>query len=170
MSYGVFKLGNESTKVCQITWFLRKTNHKAKCCCVKYRQRVCGCLEKHSTGKRRKNLRTVYSLFDHKNTSLSSDFRRLKTIRATRSVFHLFWRWRPVARAPYQPRNAAVLKHGRPRTSDTAIIIWASRFSYVVLHKSLRRGSPRGVLVPVFPSKIAQCSHVPTRFPYLFPF
>ena len=67
--------------------------------------------------------------------------------------------------APYQPRNAAVLKHGRPRTSDTAIIIWASRFSYVVLHKSLRRGSPRGVLVPVFPSKIAQCSQC---FPHVF--
>ena len=66
MSYGAFKLGNEITKVCQITWFLRKTNHKTKCCCVKYRRRVCGCLEKHSKGKRRKNLRTVYNLLTTK--------------------------------------------------------------------------------------------------------
>ena len=44
---------------------------------------------------------------------------------AARSVFHLFWRWRPVARASYQPQNAAVLKCSRPRTSDTEI--WASR-------------------------------------------
>ena len=144
MSYGVFKLGNESTKVCQITWFLRKTNHKAKCCCVKYRQRVCGCLEKHSTGKRRKNLRTVYSLFDHKNTSLSSDFRRLKTIRATRSVFHLFWRWRPVARAPYQPRNAAVLKHGRPRTWHCYYYLGLSIFLRCVAQELKTRVSQGG--------------------------
>ena len=33
--------------------------------------------------------------------------------------------WQPVAHAPFQqPRNAAVLKRSRPKTSDTAI--WAS--------------------------------------------
>ena len=57
--------------------------------------------------------------------ALSSDFRHLQTLLATRSVFHLFWRWQAVAHAPFQqPRNAAVLKCSRPKTSDTAI--WAS--------------------------------------------
>ena len=75
--------------------------------------------------KHKENLRTVYNLFDHWNMALSSDFRHLKTLLATRLVFHLFWRWQPVAHAPFQqPRNAAVLKCCRPRTSDTAI--WAS--------------------------------------------
>ena len=85
----------------------------------------CGWFEKHSMGKHKENLRTVYNLFDHWNMALSSDFRHLKTLLATRLVFHLFWRWQPVAHAPFQqPRNAAVLKRSRPRTSDTAI--WAS--------------------------------------------
>ena len=90
--------------------------------------RFCGCFKKHSTGKHKENLRTVYNLFDHSNIALSSDFPHLKTLLATRSVFHLFWRWQPVAHAPFhasmQPRNAAVLKCSRPRTSGTAI--WAS--------------------------------------------
>ena len=78
-------------------------------------------LEKHSM----ENTHTVYNLFDHWNMALSTDSRHLKTLLATRSVFHLFWRWQPVAHAPFQqPRNAAVLKRSRPRTSDTAI--WAS--------------------------------------------
>ena len=38
-----------------------------------------------------------------------------------------FWKWRPVARASYQPQNAPALKCDRPRTSDTAI--WASRIA-----------------------------------------
>ena len=85
----------------------------------------CGCFEKHSMGKHKENLRTVYNLFDHWNMALSTDSRHLKTLLTTRSVFHLFWRWQPVAHAPFQqPRNAAVLKRSRPRTSDTAI--WAS--------------------------------------------
>ena len=85
----------------------------------------CGWFEKHSMGKHKENLRTVYNSFDHWNMALSSDFHHLKTLLATRLVFHLFWRWQPVAHAPFQqPRNAAVLKRSRPRTSDTAI--WAS--------------------------------------------
>ena len=88
-------------------------------------QRFCGCFEKHSTGKHKENLRTVCNLFDHWNMALFSDFCLLKTFLATRLVFHLFWRWQPVAHAPFQqPRNAAVLKRSRPRTSDTAM--WAS--------------------------------------------
>ena len=59
------------------------------------------------------------------NMALSSDFHHLWTLLATRLVFHLFWRWQPVAHAPFQqPRNAALLKCSWPRTSDTAI--WAS--------------------------------------------
>ena len=78
----------------------------------------CGWFEKHSMGKHKENLRTVYNLFDHWNMALSSDFRHLKTLLATRSVFHLFWRWQPVAHALFQqPRNAAVLKHSQPRTN-----------------------------------------------------
>ena len=84
----------------------------------------CGYFEKHSMGKHKENLRTVYNLFDHWNMALSSDFRHLKTLLATRLVFHLFWRWQPVAHAPFQqPQSAAVWKLSRPRTSDTAI--WA---------------------------------------------
>ena len=68
------------------------------------------------------HIRTVYNLFDHLNMALSSGFHHLKTLLATRSDFHLFWRWQPVARAPFQqPRNVAVLKRSQPRTSDTAI-------------------------------------------------
>ena len=78
----------------------------------------CGWFEKHSMGKHKENLRTVYNSFDHWNMALSSDFRHLKTLLATRSVFHLFWRWQPVAHALFQqPRNAAVLKHSQPRTN-----------------------------------------------------
>ena len=87
--------------------------------------RFCGCFEKHSTGKHKENIRTVYNLFDHWNMALSSDFHHLKTLLATWLVFHLFWRWQPVAHALFQqPRNAAVLKCSRPRTLDTAM--WAS--------------------------------------------
>ena len=85
----------------------------------------CGCFEKHSMGKHKENVRTVYNLFDHWNMALSSDFHHLKTLLATRLVFHLFWRWQPVAHAPFQqPWNAAVLKRCSPRTSNTAM--WAS--------------------------------------------
>ena len=71
------------------------------------------------------HVRTVHNFFDYLNMALSSGFRHLKTLLATRSVFHLFWRWQPVARAPFQqPQNAAVLKSSQPRTSDTAI--WTS--------------------------------------------
>ena len=78
----------------------------------------CGWFEKHSMGKHKENLRTVYNLFDHWNMALSSVFRHLKTLLATRLVFHLFWRWQPVAHALFQqPRNAAVLKHSQPRTN-----------------------------------------------------
>ena len=40
----------------------------------------CGWFEKHSMGKHKENLRTVYNLFDHWNMALSSDFRHLKTL------------------------------------------------------------------------------------------
>ena len=36
------------------------------------------------------HVRTVYNLFDHLNMALSSGFRHLKTLLATRSDFHLF--------------------------------------------------------------------------------
>ena len=38
--------------------------------------------------------------------------------------FLLFWRWQPVIRASYRPRNAVVITRSRPRTSDVA---WAPR-------------------------------------------
>ena len=105
----------------------KKMNKKMKVFFVlRISQHFSGCFEKHSMGiNTKKNLRTVYNLFDHWNMVLSSDFRHLQTLLATRSVFHLFWRWQAVAHAPFQqPRNAAVLKCSRPKTSDTAI--WAS--------------------------------------------
>ena len=55
------------------------------------------------------------NLFDHWNMELFSDFCHLKTFLATRLVFHLFWRWQPVAHTPFQePGNATVLKRSRP--------------------------------------------------------
>ena len=57
---------------------------------------------KEFNGKTQENLRTVCNLFDHWNMALSSDFRHIKALLATRSVFHLFWRWQPVARALFQ--------------------------------------------------------------------
>ena len=125
--YSVSKHVNEITKVCKIIWFLRNKTNKKKWRVVVLRiwRHFLGCFEKHSMGKHKKNLRTVYNLFNHWNMALSTDFRHLKTLLAARSVFHLFWRWQPVAHAPFQqPRNAAVLKRSRPRTSDTDI--WAS--------------------------------------------
>ena len=90
--YSVSKHGNEITKVCKITWFLRNKTNKQKWRVVVLRisRHFWGCFEKHSMGKHKENLRTVYSLFDHSNIALSSDFRHLKTLLATRSVFHLF--------------------------------------------------------------------------------
>ena len=114
----------EGLMVCKITWFLRKT----KRCCVETIVTGLWMFWKHD-GKTEEKLiiRTVYNLFGHWNTALWSDFRCLKTLLVTRSVFHLFWSWRPVGGAPYmyQPRNAHVLKRSRPRTSDNSI--WASR-------------------------------------------
>ena len=92
-----------------------------KGCCIKNIATFLWMFWKAFNGK----THTVYNLFDHWNMALSTDSRHLKTLLATRSVFHLFWRWQPVAHAPFQhPRNAAVLKRSRPRTSDTAI--WTS--------------------------------------------
>ena len=117
----------KSQRDAKITLFLRKKKRikKWRVVVLRISWRFCGCFKKHSTGKHKENLRTVYNLFDHSNIALSLDFRHLKTLLATRSVFHLFWRWQPVAHTPFQqPRNAAVLKHTRPRISDTAM--WAS--------------------------------------------
>ena len=87
-------------------------------------QRFCGCFEKHLMGKHKENSRTVYNLFDHWNMTLSSDFCHLKTLLATRLVFHLCWRWQPVAHAPFQqPWNAAVLKRSWPRTSEDLLAL-----------------------------------------------
>ena len=126
LHYSVSKHGNEITKACKITWFLqKKCIKKWRVVVLRILQHFCGCFEKHSTGKHKENLRTVCNLFDHWNMALFSDFCHLKTFLATRLVFHLFWRWQPVAHAPFQqPRHAAVLKRSRPRTSDTAM--WAS--------------------------------------------
>ena len=67
----------------------------------------CGWFEKHSMGKHKENLRTVYNSFDHVilKLFLPLDWSSI-----------LFWRWQPVAHALFQqPRNAAVLKHSQPR-------------------------------------------------------
>ena len=116
LHYSVSKHGDEITKVCKITRFLQKKwIKKWRVVVFRISQRFCGCFEKHSMGKHKENLRTVYNLFDHWNMALSSVFRHLKTFLATRLVFHLFWRWQPVAHTPFQqPRNAAVLKRSRP--------------------------------------------------------
>ena len=92
-----------------------------KGCCVKNIATFLWMFWKEFNGK----THTVYNLFDHWNMALSTESRHLKTLLASRSVFHLFWRWQPVAHASFQqPRNAVVLKRSRPRTSDTAI--WTS--------------------------------------------
>ena len=107
--YSVSKHGNEITKVCKITWFLRKKwIKKWREVVLRILQRFCGCFEKHSTGKHKENVRTVYNLFDHWNMVLSSDFHRLKTHLATRLVLHLFWRWQPVAGCWHAPFHCYV--------------------------------------------------------------
>ena len=35
LRFSVTRIGNEITKVCKITWFVRKTNLKTKGCCIK---------------------------------------------------------------------------------------------------------------------------------------
>ena len=50
----------------------------------------------------------------------------------------------------------------------TASLIKANSAVLKKTRKKKKRGSPKGVLVPLFPSKIAQCSHVPTHFPNVF--
>ena len=60
LRYSVTKVGNEITKVRKITCFLRKKRiSKRRAVALRISWRVCGCFEKHSTGKRKKNLRTV---------------------------------------------------------------------------------------------------------------
>ena len=60
LRYSVTKVGNEITKVRRITCFLRKKRiSKRRAVALRISWRVCGCFEKHSTGKRKKNLRTV---------------------------------------------------------------------------------------------------------------
>ena len=124
-----------------------------------------GCFEKHSMGKHKENLRTVYNLFDHWNMALSSDFRHLQTLLATRSVFHLFWRWQAVARALFQqPRNAAVLMCSRPKTSDTAI--WASLQGFWYFAQSRTREIQ---VFPRNPAKFAKKCEIPPNPPEIFP-
>ena len=102
----------------------KKMNKKMTVVMLRISRRFVDVLKSIQQKRNKENIhiRTVYNLFDHLNMALSSGFRHLKTLLATRSDFHLFWRWQPVARAPFQqPRNVAVLKRSRPRTSDTAI-------------------------------------------------
>ena len=107
--YSVSKHGNKITKVYKITWFLRKKwIKKWREVVLRILQRFCGCFEKHSTGKHKENVRTVYNLFDHWNMVLSSDFQPLKTHLATRLVLHLFWRWQPVAGCWHAPFHCYV--------------------------------------------------------------
>ena len=73
---------------CKITRFLRKKwIKKWRVVVLRILRRFCGCFEKHSTGKHKENVRTVYNLFDHWNMALSSECGCLKTLLATRSVF-----------------------------------------------------------------------------------
>ena len=89
LHYSVSKHGNKITKVCKITWFLtKKWIKKWRVVVLRISRHFCGWFEKHSMGKHKENLRTVYNLFDHWNMALSSDFRHLKTLLATRLVFH----------------------------------------------------------------------------------
>ena len=116
--HSVSQHGNEMAKVCKITWFLRKKKRikKWRVVVLRISRHFCGWFEKHSMGKHKENLRTVYNSFDHVilKLFLPLDWSSI-----------LFWRWQPVAHAPFQQsQNAAVLKRSRPRTSDTAI--WAS--------------------------------------------
>ena len=101
----------KSQRDAKITLFLRKKKRIKKWRVVVLRilWRFCGCLKKHSTGKHEENLRTVYNLFDHSNIALSSDFRHLKSLLATRSVFHLSWKWQPVAHAPFHASSHEML-------------------------------------------------------------
>ena len=120
----------KSQRDAKITLFLRKKKRIKKWWVVVLRilWRFCGCFKKHSTGKHKENLRTVYNLFDHSNIALSWDFHHLKSLLATRSVLHLFWRWQPVAHAPFHASSHEMLlcvkAYSWPRTSGTAI--WAS--------------------------------------------
>ena len=84
----VSKHGNEITKVCKIKWFLRKKwIKKWRVVVLRILRHFCGRFEEHSTGKHKKNVRTVYNLFDHWNMALLSEYGCLKTLLATRSVF-----------------------------------------------------------------------------------
>ena len=59
LRYSVTKVGNEITKVCKITWFVkRKRISKRRVIALRISWRVCGCFEK-LTGKQKKNFRTV---------------------------------------------------------------------------------------------------------------
>ena len=109
--YSVSKHSNEITKVRKnhIVFKKKKWIKKWRVIVLRISWRFCGCFKKHSTGKHKENLRTVYNLFDHSNIALSSDLRHLKTLLATRSVFHLFWRWQPVADALFHASSHEML-------------------------------------------------------------
>ena len=86
----------------------------------------CGWFEKHSMGKHKENLRTVYNLFDHWNMALSSDFRHLKTLLATKLVFHSVLKMAACCSrsVPAATKCCCVLKQSWPRTSGAAM--WSS--------------------------------------------
>ena len=103
----------------------------------------CGCFEKHSRGKHKENVRTVYKLILTTEIimALSSEYGCLKTLLATRSVFSFKdGGLLLVLINSYQPQNAAVLKCSRPRTSDTAI--WASNSCWTIFLGSSLRSVP----------------------------
>ena len=143
------------------TWFLRKKNHKTKCC---YVQNIVTCLWmfwKEFDGKTEEKLKDSlqliwplkYGTFFHTSVVLKL-FWPLDRPNC-RAVFHLFCRWRPVARASYQPRNAAVLKRkaqsaknfrhwyfGLSNSCWTLFLRSCPRslpFPHVLLHNSLKQ-------------------------------
>ena len=119
----------KSQRDANITLFLRKKKRIKKWRVVVLRILwcFCGCFKKHSTGKHKENLRTVYNLFEYSNIALSWDFHHLKvflppdrsSICFEDGSLLLMLRSMPAA-----TKYCCVLKDSWPRTSGTAM--WAS--------------------------------------------
>ena len=78
----------------------------------------------------------------------------LKLENRRRQLFRAFW--------PSSERRS----YNTMRLSDTSP---ASYMPLVILERARKEGLPRGVLVPLFPSKIGLCSFVPAVFSLQFP-
>ena len=110
-------------------------------------------------------------------------------LRIQRHPFFQWWKWyrsllqayattglNLLTRQSYEHRGMSCIFPQQQRiTAVMAVVIRIMKtvanlkINFFVYYLRIIEGLPGGVLVPLFPSIFALCSHVPAAFPYLFP-